>query len=95
MRGGPAHPRTHMPKRQRSSRRGTVDERTLQSVSHDAWVMVCAHLYFSPHSVFRLLATCRGIRRALACDARFWETFYRRIERYQAALSAPARARAS
>jgi hypothetical protein len=64
-----------------------VDERTLQSVSQDAWVVVCAHLYFSPHTVFRLLATCKGIRQALASDGRFWETFYRRIERYQAAAA--------
>ena len=50
-------------------------------------MLICAHMHFSPHTVFRLMAACKAIHAELRHDnERWWSMFYAKVLGYQGGL---------
>jgi len=78
---------TNKSQKRRCIRRGHASTHTTMLVSNDAWLLVCMHLEYSPHTVFRLMMTCRSTLSAFqnASEA-WWVEFFEKIKRYQGSL---------
>jgi hypothetical protein len=59
---------------------------TVARVSTDVWIIICSHLQFSPHTVFRLMAALKPLRVELRNNEAWWNMFYTKILDYQRAL---------
>ena len=75
-------------KRRRRCRRGTVVGKTSERVHAETWLTICQNLFFSPHTVFRLMLANKDLYQLLSSPAcvEWWEKFYQRIQAYQQCL---------
>ena len=74
-------------RRIRACKRKAVTANTMRSLSEDTWLMVCAHFFFSPHCVFRLMKASKCIWLALKDNKLWWDAFFVRIQVYQSMIT--------
>lgn len=67
--------------------RSKVTASTMAQVPVDTWLLICTHMFSSPHHVFRLMVACRGVWGALKQHRAWWEVFFQRVMQYQEVLS--------
>jgi hypothetical protein len=71
---------------QRCVKRLKVQHGTMASFKEDIWMVVCSHLFFSPHRIFRMMCASKGIWLALRNNPVWWEALYERVRRSQECL---------
>ena len=59
---------------------------TVARVGMDVWVIICSHLEFSPHTIFRLMGAFKPLRVELRNNEPWWHMFYGKILDYQRSL---------
>ena len=68
------------------AKRKKVAPQTVARVGLDVWMLICAHMEFSPHTVFRLMGACKSIREELGQNPEWWRMFCARVLQYQVGL---------
>jgi hypothetical protein len=54
---------------------------TISIISTEIWLMICNHLQNSPHTVFKLMMTCKSLKHCATKE--WWDNFYHKVLLYQ------------
>jgi hypothetical protein len=70
--------------KKRDCPRKRANSSTVSQISTEIWLMICKHLQNSPHTVFKLMLTCKTLR--YSADNRWWKQYYEWVMSYQMGL---------